>query len=114
MPPGRPGEGRGPIEGCKVQRNGYVYILTNKTYGTLYVGVTSNLPKRIWEHKEKVVPGFSAEHALDRLVWYECHESVFEAIRREKTIKRWHRDWKVNLIQAVNPDWKDLYRDLAP
>ena len=97
-----------------MEKRSFVYILSNKPYGTLYVGVTSDLLKRVWEHKSDVVRGFTAEHGLKRLVWYECHESIVEAITREKTIKRWHRAWKVNLIQAMNPNWDDLYQHLTP
>jgi putative endonuclease len=91
----------------------YVYILTNKPYGTLYIGVTSDLLKRIWEHKTDAVEGFTKRHGLKRLAWYEVHESIIEAITREKQIKEWRRDWKINLIQAVNPDWLDLYEGLT-
>ena len=96
-----------------MDRQFYVYILTNRPYGTLYVGVTNDLVRRVWEHKGKFVAGFSKEHSLDRLVWYEIHATAYEAITREKVIKRWHRDWKVNLIQALNPDWEDLYAAIA-
>jgi putative endonuclease len=92
---------------------GYVYIVCNRRYGTLYVGVTSDLAKRIWQHKEHVVAGFATKYGTGRLVWYECHESVEEAITREKQIKEWRRDWKINLIQDMNPDWRDLYDDLT-
>ena len=92
---------------------GYVYILASKPYGTLYVGVTRELTKRIWEHKEHVVPGFTRKHEVTRLVWFECHDSIDAAITREKQIKEWHRDWKVNLIQAMNPEWRDLYDDVG-
>ncbi|MGZ5032248.1 MAG: GIY-YIG nuclease family protein [Usitatibacter sp.] len=91
----------------------YVYILTNRPYGTLYVGVTNDLVRRVWEHKGKFVAGFSKEHGLDRLVWYEIHATAYEAITREKVIKKWHRDWKVNLIQAMNPGWDDLFAAIA-
>jgi putative endonuclease len=94
-------------------RQFYVYILANRPYGTLYVGVTGDLVRRVWEHKEKFVEGFSKEHGLDRLVWYEVHATAYEAITREKVIKKWHRDWKVNLIQAMNPGWDDLYAAIA-
>jgi putative endonuclease len=94
-------------------RQFYVYILTNRPYGTLYVGVTGDLVRRVWQHKEKFVDGFSKEHGLDRLVWYEVHATAYEAITREKVIKKWHRDWKVNLIQAANPGWEDLYAAIA-
>ena len=86
----------------------FVYIITNKRYGTLYVGVTSDLAKRVAQHRLSVFDGFSKKHELKRLVWYEPHDSIVSAIEREKRIKRWHRDWKVNLIQAANPDWNDL------
>ena len=86
----------------------FVYIITNKRYGTLYVGVTSDLAKRVAQHRLSVFDGFSKKQELKRLVWYEPHDSIVSAIEREKRIKRWHRDWKVNLIQAVNPDWNDL------
>ena len=88
-------------------------MLASEAYGTLYTGVTSNLAKRIWEHREHIVPGFTSRHHVTRLVWYECHESIDAAITREKQIKEWHRDWKVNLIQAVNPNWRDLYDDVT-
>ena len=86
----------------------FVYIVTNKRYGTLYVGVTSDLAKRVAEHRLSVFDGFTKRHGLRRLVWYEPHDSIVSAIEREKRIKRWHRDWKVNLIQAFNPDWDEL------
>ena len=87
----------------------YVYILASKPYGTLYVGVTSDLVKRGWQHRNEVVDGFTKEHGVHRLVWYEVHEDVYEAITREKRIKKWNRDWKVNLIQSMNPSWDDLF-----
>ena len=95
------------------ESRGYVYILCNERYGTLYVGVTSDLVKRVWEHKEHLVPGFTTKYRIDRLVWFENHESIEEAITREKQIKEWRRDWKVNLIQSANPDWRDLYDELT-
>ena len=90
----------------------FVYIITNRRYGTLYVGVTRDLVKRIYEHRSGVVAGFSKEHDLGLLVWYESHEDVIAAIEREKKIKKWRRDWKVNLIQTENPAWKDLYESI--
>ncbi|HEX5454899.1 MAG TPA: GIY-YIG nuclease family protein [Stellaceae bacterium] len=77
----------------------FVYLLASQVRGTLYVGVTSNLPKRVWEHKIKAVPGFTSRHGVDRLVWFEAHEAAESAIRREKQIKEWKRDWKINLIE---------------
>ncbi|NNE38159.1 MAG: GIY-YIG nuclease family protein [Gammaproteobacteria bacterium] len=90
-----------------------VYILTNKRNGTLYVGVTSDLSKRIWQHKNKVVEGFSKEYDLDKLVWYEMHETMESAIQREKAIKFWKRKWKLNLIEGFNPEWTDLYNQIV-
>jgi putative endonuclease len=90
----------------------YVYILANEPYGTLYVGVTSDLVKRVWEHKSGFVEGFTKKYDVKHLVWYEQHASIVEAIASEKRIKRWHRDWKVNLVQATNPNWDDLYEKI--
>lgn len=89
-------------------KRAYVYILSNKRNGTLYVGVTSNLVKRIFEHKEKVVNGFSAKYNLDLLVYYEERWSIEEAIQREKKLKAGNRKKKLSLIESINPDWKDL------
>lgn len=91
---------------------GYVYILTNKPNGTLYIGVTSDLKKRIWEHKNKVVEGFSEKYDLTRLVWYEVYEDISEAILREKRMKKWERSWKLKRIHEMNPDWDELYDTL--
>ena len=89
-----------------------VYILTNKRNGTLYTGVTSNLNKRVWEHKNHLVEGFSKRCATDMLVYFEIHEDMLVAITREKQIKRWKREWKIRLIEAVNPYWRDLYSEI--
>ena len=89
----------------------YVYIMTNKPNGTLYIGVTNNLVRRVWEHKNKVVEGFTKKYNIDRLVYYELTDSVETAINREKQLKRWHRDWKINLIKEMNPEFKDLSTD---
>jgi putative endonuclease len=86
-----------------------VYILANKRNGTLYVGVTSDLVKRIWEHKNNIVEGFTKDYNVHQLVWYELHESMESAIIREKRIKDWKRAWKLQLIEGKNPDWLDLY-----
>jgi putative endonuclease len=88
---------------------GWVYIMTNRANGTLYVGVTSDLARRVWEHREGVVQGFTDRYGLKRLVYVEGHDSIIEAIRREKAIKRWVRAWKVRLILESNPGWVDLY-----
>jgi putative endonuclease len=92
----------------------YVYLLASKPYGTLYVGVTSDLPKRIIEHKSKAVPGFTTRYGVDRLVWFEAHDAAEAAIRREKQIKEWRRNWKISLIEQDNPHWVDLYLSLTP
>lgn len=92
----------------------YVYLLASKPHGTLYIGVTSDLAKRVFEHKSKAVPGFTARYSVDRLIWFEAHNSVEVAIRREKQIKEWKREWKFNLIERDNPHWIDLYRSLSP
>ncbi|MFH1122121.1 MAG: GIY-YIG nuclease family protein [Pseudomonadota bacterium] len=86
-----------------------VYILTNKRNGTLYVGVTSDLVKRVWQHKNEMVDGFTKRYALHRLVWYELHENMESAIKREKRLKNWERVWKLELIESSNPRWHDLY-----
>ncbi len=91
---------------------GWVYILTNRPNGTLCVGVTSELPKRIWEHKTGAVAGFTKKYGLKRLVYFESHATIEEAIRCEKAIKTWLRAWKVRLITSLNPDWADLYETL--
>ena len=92
---------------------GWVYIVTNRPNGTLYVGVTSDLPRRIWEHREGVIDGFTRRYGLKRLVWCEAHETIQSAIQREKTMKHWPRAWKVRLILAANPEWADLYDRLV-
>ncbi len=86
-----------------------VYILASDRNGTLYVGVTSDLTKRVWEHKNDLVPGFTKRYGVHDLVWYELHDSMESAISREKTIKEWKRQWKLELIERENPEWKDLY-----
>jgi putative endonuclease len=91
----------------------WVYIVTNRPNGTLYVGVTSNLPRRAWEHREGAVEGFTKTYGLKRLVYFEEHETIAGAIQREKNIKHWKRAWKVMLILERNPGWADLYDLLA-
>jgi len=92
-----------------VSRQPVVYILASKRNGTLYVGVTSDLIKRIWEHKNNLVEGFTKRYNVHNLVWYEAHENMESAIAREKTLKEWKRIWKLELIESSNPDWNDLY-----
>jgi putative endonuclease len=91
---------------------GYVYIMANQRYGTIYVGVTSDLIKRAWEHKNEVVPGFTRRYHLHDLVWYERHETIRNAIQREHNMKHWKREWKTALVDAMNADWDDLYPGL--
>lgn len=90
----------------------YVYILASRKNGTLYTGITSDLPKRIWEHKNNAVKGFTEKYHVHQLVYYERHDDPEEAILREKRIKKWERSWKIRLIEKSNPEWKDLYDDL--
>ena len=90
-----------------------VYILSSQKNGTLYVGVTNNLIKRIWEHKNKKVKGFTEKYGVDRLVYYEQTNDVRIALQREKTLKRWKRDWKLELIEKENPEWMDLYEKIT-
>lgn len=90
----------------------HVYIITNKRNGTLYIGVTSDLRKRIFEHKNGIFEGFSKKYGLNFLVWYEGHDDISEAILREKQIKKWERNWKLRIIEEMNPDWKDLFPEL--
>ncbi len=89
-----------------------VYMLASRRNGTLYVGVTSDLIKRIWEHKSDAVDGFTKRYGVHTLVWYEVHEEILPAITREKAIKEWKRKWKLELIEKANPSWRDLYQDL--
>lgn len=97
---------------CRMQ-GGWVYIMTNRPNGTLYVGVTGDLVRRIWEHREGVVEGFTKRYALNRVVYVERHEDIRSAIQREKNIKHWPRAWKIRLILQANPTWDDLYDRLA-
>ena len=90
-----------------------VYILASRKNGTLYIGITSNLVKRIWEHKEKVVKGFSSKYGVDRLVYYEIFDDPENAIKREKRLKEYKRQWKIDLIVKENPEWKDLYKEIV-
>ncbi len=90
-----------------------VYILASKRNGTLYIGVTSNLPQRVWQHKNDLVEGFTKRYGVHMLVWLEAHETMESASTREKNLKRWKRDWKIELIEKDNPSWRDLYCELG-
>ena len=90
-----------------------VYILASRRNGTLYIGVTSSLKKRIWEHKNDLVAGFTKRYGVHTLVWYELHPDMLSAITREKAVKGWKRRWKLELIERMNPDWRDLYEELV-
>jgi putative endonuclease len=92
----------------------YVYLLTSQPHGTLYIGKTTDLARRIWEHKSKAVPGFTTEYNVERLVWFEAHETLEGAFLREKQMKGWKRAWKIQLIEKDNPHWLDLYGNLSP
>ena len=89
-----------------------VYILSSKRNGTLYIGVTSNLQKRTWEHKNNLVEGFTKKYGVHRLVYYELHEDMVSAIKREKQMKKWNRGWKLELIERQNPSWRDLWEGI--
>jgi putative endonuclease len=91
----------------------YVYLLASQKHGTLYVGVTSNLLGRVYQHKTGVVRGFTRRYHVHLLVWFECYDDPLNAIAREKEIKKWRREWKINLIESTNPEWLDLYETLA-
>jgi putative endonuclease len=93
-------------------RDYYVYILASCRNGTLYVGVTNDLLRRLYEHRTGTIDGFTKRHTVTRLVWYEATPNIEAAIRREKRLKEWQRAWKVDLIEAGNPTWRDLYPDL--
>lgn len=90
----------------------YVYLMTNKANSVLYIGVTSNLIKRVWEHKSKLVSGFTYKYNIDKLEYFESTEDIYSAIQREKKLKNWHKQWKINLINKFNPKWTDLYYSL--
>ncbi|ABM24322.1 MULTISPECIES: GIY-YIG nuclease family protein [Shewanella] len=87
----------------------YVYIMASQFNGTLYIGVTSHLEQRIWQHKNAIVDGFTHKYKVDQLVYFEVHASMYDAICREKQLKKWRREWKINLINSQNPKWEDLW-----
>jgi putative endonuclease len=90
-----------------------VYLMASRRYGTLYTGVTSNLMQRLYQHREEVMRGFTSQHSIKMLVWFEQHGTMETAILREKRIKKWNRQWRINLIEADNPDWRDLAVDFG-
>jgi putative endonuclease len=91
----------------------YVYLLASRRHGTLYLGMTNDLVRRVHEHKSKSVPGFTRRYGVDRLVWFEIYDDPATAISREKELKKWRRDWKIRLIEEQNPDWCDLYETIV-
>ena len=92
----------------------FVYLLASRPHGTSYVSMTDELLRRVWEHKTKPVPGFTAKYGVDRLVWFEAHQTLESALLREKRIKGWRRAWKIQLIERANPYWLDLFHQLTP
>jgi putative endonuclease len=94
-------------------RSYFVYLLASRRNGTLYVGITGDLKRRVWEHRQDLVEGFTKKYGVKLLVWYEHTESIESAIVREKQIKMWNRDWKIQLIESANPDWRDIYDELG-
>ncbi|MNP20680.1 GIY-YIG nuclease superfamily protein [compost metagenome] len=92
-----------------MERYPFVYILASKRNGTLYIGVTADLVRRAWEHRTNAAEGFSQRYGVHQLVYYEQHVSMLEAIAREKRLKKWRREWKIDLIESFNPDWQDLW-----
>jgi putative endonuclease len=95
-----------------MQKGGWVYIMSNKRSGTLYLGVTSSLSRRVWQHREALLEGFTKTYGLKRLVYYEWFDDIRNAIQRERNMKHWSRAWKVRLIHDMNPEWDDLYETL--
>jgi putative endonuclease len=96
-----------------VEKAGFVYIMASQRNGTIYIGVTSNLAKRVWEHRNEIAPGFTKKYRCHHLVWYESHDSIEAARQRELQMKEWKRDWKLREIEGFNPDWDNLYERIA-
>jgi len=96
-----------------MEKNFAVYIMASKRNGTLYIGVTSDLPKRVWEHRESVVEGFTKDYGVNILAWYEMHDNAESAITREKRLKKWNRAWKLRLIEERNPKWTGLVAEIC-
>ena len=110
MPGSSPGKALARVEGDK---HYYVYILASKRNGTLYIGLTNDVIRRSWEHKEKCVPGFTRKYDIDRLVYFEQYDGILIAKQREANLKHWPRKWKLELIEKQNPDWNDLYEEIC-
>jgi putative endonuclease len=91
----------------------FVYLMANRKVGTLYLGVTRDLVRRVYQHKTKATPGFTSRYGVDRPVWFETYDDPVTAIEREKDIKKWRREWKARLIEETNPDWRDLYPEIC-
>jgi putative endonuclease len=91
----------------------FVYCMASRRNGTLYIGVTNDLVRRVYQHKSKTLGGFTARYGVNLLVWYECYDDPVTAILREKELKKWRRSWKLSLIEAMNPTWTDLYDDIC-
>jgi putative endonuclease len=94
-------------------RSYFVYILANKKYGTIYIGVTNNLLRRVYEHKKKIIKGFTSRYGIDKLVYAEETSDIYSALLREKQLKKWNREWKLELIHKMNPEWKDLFYEFG-
>lgn len=103
----------GHPEGSEMEKRFYVYILAKARNSTFYVGVTSDLRKRIWEHKNELVEGFTQRYKIKTLVYFEIFDDAENAIKREKRLKKWPRDWKMRVIEKINPNWRDLYDDIC-
>jgi putative endonuclease len=111
----RPEGGRWSLwtaKGSEMDKDSYVYIMASARYGTLYIGVTADLLKRVWQHREGVADGFTKQYRIKQLVWFETHGDITIAIQREKILKKWSRKAKIELIQKENPYWRDLYPEL--
>ena len=104
----------GLTQTAAMAKPGYVYIMTNRRNGTLYVGVTGDLVRRTWQHRTHAADGFTTRYGLDQLVYFEAFDDIEQAIVREKHIKAWKRRWKLELIEGSNPAWRDLWADIAP
>ena len=96
-----------------MEKPSYVYILASAPYGTLYIGVTTDIVKRTWQHREEFVEGFTKQYGVHMLVWYEIHHHLMTAVAREKQLKKWKREWKIKLIHERNPQWRDLYLEFT-